>query len=80
MRPLEKFYDAYGRLIARHPFPFLIIPVIITVISTYGIQFFHSQDDIWDIYSPLNALSRSEVGEVRICLVCKPLQGEYRDP
>ncbi|KAK0394895.1 hypothetical protein QR680_000996 [Steinernema hermaphroditum] len=60
MRPLEKFYDAYGRLLARHPFPFLIIPVIITVVSSYGIQYFHSQDDIWDIYSPLNALSRTE--------------------
>uniref|UniRef100_A0A1I8AC02 SSD domain-containing protein n=1 Tax=Steinernema glaseri TaxID=37863 RepID=A0A1I8AC02_9BILA len=37
-----------------------IVPVIITAISSYGIQFFHSQDDIWDIYSPLNALSRRE--------------------
>ncbi|KJH50644.1 patched family protein [Dictyocaulus viviparus] len=60
MRPLERFFYVYGDVVARHPWPFIIIPTILTIISTYGMFSFHSQDDIWDIYAPLNAISRIE--------------------
>ncbi|KHN84295.1 Patched domain-containing protein 3 [Toxocara canis] len=60
MRPLERIFNAYGRLLARHPLPFLVIPLITTLTSTMGLFSFHSQDDIWDIYSPLNGMSRVE--------------------
>lgn len=36
------------------------MPCVITLFSTLGILNFHSQDDIWDIYAPRNALSRQE--------------------
>ncbi|CAD5213392.1 unnamed protein product [Bursaphelenchus xylophilus] len=60
MRRLESAFFWYGRLVARHPIPFLIFPIITTLISCVGLFNFSSQDDIWDIYSPLNALSRIE--------------------
>ncbi|CAD5209684.1 unnamed protein product [Bursaphelenchus okinawaensis] len=60
MRRLEAAFDWYGRLIARHPLPFLVFPILTTLISCVGLFNFHSQDDIWDIYAPLNALSRVE--------------------
>jgi hypothetical protein len=30
------------------------------LVSCVGLLNFHSQDDIWDIYAPINALSRVE--------------------
>ncbi|CAI4232761.1 unnamed protein product [Auanema sp. JU1783] len=60
MRPLERFFHGYGKLVARHPWPFIIVPVILTIISSYGYKYFHSQDDIWDIYAPTNGRSRVE--------------------
>ncbi|KAE9549531.1 hypothetical protein FO519_007249 [Halicephalobus sp. NKZ332] len=60
MRPLERFFDAYGRYVAQKPIPFIIIPLLFTLLSTFGFFKFHAQNDIWDIYSPLNAISRTE--------------------
>ncbi|KAK5967254.1 Sterol-sensing domain and Patched family-containing protein, partial [Trichostrongylus colubriformis] len=60
MRPLERFFYAYGDFLARHPWPFVIIPTLLTIISSYGMLSFHSQDDIWDMYAPLDGLSRLE--------------------
>uniref|UniRef100_A0A7E4VLW0 SSD domain-containing protein n=1 Tax=Panagrellus redivivus TaxID=6233 RepID=A0A7E4VLW0_PANRE len=60
MRPLEKFFDAYGRYIAKNPWPFIIVPTIITLISAVGLTKFQAQNNIWDIYAPLNAKSRIE--------------------
>ncbi|KAH7720807.1 Patched family protein [Aphelenchoides avenae] len=60
MRRLERAFDRYGRFVARHPLPFLIVPCVVTLVSTVGFLNFHSQDDIWDIYAPLNAKSRIE--------------------
>ncbi|VDO40231.1 unnamed protein product [Haemonchus placei] len=37
-----------------------IVPVLLTIISSYGMLSFHSQDDIWDMYAPLDGLSRLE--------------------
>ncbi|PIO76892.1 patched family protein [Teladorsagia circumcincta] len=60
MRPLERFFYAYGDFLARHPWPFVIVPALLTIISSYGMLSFHSQDDIWDMYAPLDGLSRLE--------------------
>ncbi|CAJ0605858.1 unnamed protein product [Cylicocyclus nassatus] len=60
MRPLERLFYTYGDFLARHPWPFIIVPTLLTIISSYGMVFFHSQDDIWDIYAPLDGLSRVE--------------------
>ncbi|CAD6195562.1 unnamed protein product [Caenorhabditis auriculariae] len=60
MRALERFFDSYGRLVFRQPFFFILVPSLLTIVSTYGFWSFHSQDDIWDIYAPLNGLSRVE--------------------
>uniref|UniRef100_A0A0R3S0D2 SSD domain-containing protein n=1 Tax=Elaeophora elaphi TaxID=1147741 RepID=A0A0R3S0D2_9BILA len=60
MRFLESIYQHYGRYVAKHPLPFLISPVIITLLATAGLPRFHIDNDIWNIYSPINGLSRAE--------------------
>ncbi|MFH4982116.1 hypothetical protein AB6A40_008825 [Gnathostoma spinigerum] len=60
MRPLERVFYNYGKFVTRHPLPFLLLPVLITLGSFPGLLYFHSEDDIWDIYSPLNGISRKE--------------------
>lgn len=37
-----------------------IAPCLLTLLSLVGVRNFHSEDDIWDLYAPLNALSRTE--------------------
>ncbi|CAB3404091.1 unnamed protein product [Caenorhabditis bovis] len=65
MRKLERFFDEYGKFVARHPLYFILIPSLLTIASTYGFLNFHSQDDIWDIYAPTNGLSRVEESELK---------------
>uniref|UniRef100_A0A0N4ZB75 SSD domain-containing protein n=1 Tax=Parastrongyloides trichosuri TaxID=131310 RepID=A0A0N4ZB75_PARTI len=60
MRPLEKIFYKYGLFISKYPAWFLIIPLIFTALTSIGFLKFHTQDDIWDIYAPINALSRVE--------------------
>ncbi|KAK6104359.1 Patched family protein [Brugia pahangi] len=60
MRFLEGIYRRYGHFVAIHPIPFLLLPVLTTFFSTVGLFRFHIDDDIWNIYSPINGLSRAE--------------------
>ncbi|CAG9534964.1 unnamed protein product [Cercopithifilaria johnstoni] len=60
MRLLESVYDCYGRYVAKHPKPFLLLPIIITLFASIGLPRFHINNDIWNIYSPRNGLSRVE--------------------
>ncbi|CAB61102.1 SSD domain-containing protein [Caenorhabditis elegans] len=65
MRKLERFFDWYGQFVARKPFFFILIPSLLTILSTYGFLSFHTQDDIWDIYAPTNGLSRVEEAGIK---------------
>ncbi|CAI5441338.1 unnamed protein product [Caenorhabditis angaria] len=65
MGKLEQFFDSYGRFISRKPFFFILIPSVLTIISTYGFLYFHSSDDIWDIYAPTNGISRIEESSLK---------------
>ncbi|KAF1765638.1 hypothetical protein GCK72_005591 [Caenorhabditis remanei] len=65
MRKLEKFFDWYGQYVARKPFFFILVPALLTIVSTYGFLSFSTQDDIWDIYAPTNGLSRVEEAGIR---------------
>ncbi|VDN01565.1 unnamed protein product [Thelazia callipaeda] len=60
MRLLENIYRRYGCYLAKRPLPFLVIPVIITVISSFGLLRFHANDDIRHLFSPINGLTRVE--------------------
>uniref|UniRef100_A0A915PS92 Serine/threonine-protein phosphatase n=1 Tax=Setaria digitata TaxID=48799 RepID=A0A915PS92_9BILA len=60
MRFLESTYERYGRYIAKHPMPFMLLPILTTILSTAGLLRFHIDNDIWNIYSPINGLARVE--------------------
>uniref|UniRef100_A0A8R1TJB3 SSD domain-containing protein n=1 Tax=Onchocerca volvulus TaxID=6282 RepID=A0A8R1TJB3_ONCVO len=37
-----------------------VLPILTTLLSTIGLPYFHMDNDIWNIYSPINGLSRVE--------------------
>ncbi|ULU05678.1 hypothetical protein L3Y34_017962 [Caenorhabditis briggsae] len=65
MRKLERFFDGYGQYVARKPFFFILVPALLTIVSTFGFLSFSTQDDIWDIYAPTNGLSRVEEAGIK---------------
>uniref|UniRef100_A0A914VWU1 SSD domain-containing protein n=1 Tax=Plectus sambesii TaxID=2011161 RepID=A0A914VWU1_9BILA len=64
MRLIERFFDRLGRSIALHPWPYIILPVIITFFCSFGLLRVRFEDDIWDIYSPLDSISRAEEKDI----------------
>ncbi|GMS83843.1 hypothetical protein PENTCL1PPCAC_6018, partial [Pristionchus entomophagus] len=69
MRLLERWFDAYGRYLARNPWPFIVsfssgpsrdndyLHLRIPLLPLTGFFLF---DDIWDIYAPIDGQSRVE--------------------
>ncbi|PAV87761.1 hypothetical protein WR25_03793 [Diploscapter pachys] len=65
MRHLERFFYSYGQWVGSRPWPFTVLPLLLTIISGYGFLYFRSDDDIWDLYAPSNGISRVEENALR---------------
>ena len=65
MRHLERFFYSYGQWVGSQPWPFTVLPLLLTIISGCGFVYFHSDDDIWDLYAPSNGVSRVEENALR---------------
>lgn len=57
---LAKLFYRYGLFIARHPLPFIILPILITTTLMFGVLNLHISDDLRFLYSPEHSLSRFE--------------------
>ncbi|KAI3415397.1 hypothetical protein GPALN_005004 [Globodera pallida] len=57
---LARLFFRYGFFIAKHPHPFIVFPVIVTLLLMLGIFNLHVEDDLRFLYSPENSLSRFE--------------------
>uniref|UniRef100_A0A183BPS8 SSD domain-containing protein n=1 Tax=Globodera pallida TaxID=36090 RepID=A0A183BPS8_GLOPA len=57
---LARLFFRYGFFIAKHPHPFIVLPVIVTLLLMLGIFNLHVEDDLRFLYSPENSLSRFE--------------------
>uniref|UniRef100_A0A0N4Z0W9 SSD domain-containing protein n=1 Tax=Parastrongyloides trichosuri TaxID=131310 RepID=A0A0N4Z0W9_PARTI len=53
------FYK-YGEIISRHPKPFIICPLLLTLFLSFGCLYVETQDDLRFLYSPEDSLSRFE--------------------
>ena len=53
-------FDHYGRFVARHPLPFIIIPVILTFICTGGFYFMTRLTDIEYLFTPETSTARND--------------------
>ncbi len=59
-RPLCKGFSIYGRKVARHPIPFVIIPVIVAVISCGGFAFMKRETDVEYLFTPEKSNARTD--------------------
>uniref|UniRef100_A0A915LKQ0 SSD domain-containing protein n=1 Tax=Meloidogyne javanica TaxID=6303 RepID=A0A915LKQ0_MELJA len=57
---LAKLFFRYGFFIAKHPRPFIIIPVLVTLLLMFGILNLRIEDDLRLLYSPEHSMSRLE--------------------
>lgn len=64
MKPSNSFvgdcFDKLGQYIGLHPYPFLVVPALLTVVLATGVLFAHTMDDPRLLYAPTNAASRLE--------------------
>ena len=64
-KPMRKAFDAYGRLIARHPLWFLIGPLLLTAVLGSGFYNFESEYNIERLFTPEGARSKDERSIIR---------------
>uniref|UniRef100_A0A0K0FIK4 SSD domain-containing protein n=1 Tax=Strongyloides venezuelensis TaxID=75913 RepID=A0A0K0FIK4_STRVS len=57
---LATTFYRYGEIISNNPKPFIICPLMLTVVLSFGCLFIQTQDDLRFLYSPENSLSRFE--------------------
>ncbi|KAL3105599.1 hypothetical protein niasHT_021702 [Heterodera trifolii] len=57
---LARWFFRYGFFIAKHPHPFVVLPVLVTLLLMLGIINLHVEDDLRFLYSPEHSLSRFE--------------------
>ena len=59
-RSLARLFDRYGRFVGRHPLPFLLISILITVALAIGIITLETTSDAEYLYAPYNGRSKDE--------------------
>ncbi len=59
-RPLCRLFSIYGRKVARHPIPFVIIPVIVAAISCGGFAFMTRETDSVYLFTPEKSNARTD--------------------
>ncbi|XP_033108335.1 patched domain-containing protein 3-like [Anneissia japonica] len=59
-KPLASVYGRYGKFVARHPIPFLIFPVLITIILGIGMIYLDKTTDIEELFTPRNGEAKDE--------------------
>ncbi|CEF65979.1 Sterol-sensing domain and Patched family-containing protein [Strongyloides ratti] len=59
-KPLAIFFHNYGVLVAKYPYPFILIPIIITSIMSIGIFHLNTISDAIYLFTPSDAPSKME--------------------
>ncbi len=59
-RPLCRLFSKYGRKVAQHPIPFVVLPVIVAAISCGGFAFMTRETDVEYLFSPENSKARTD--------------------
>lgn len=57
---LERLFYKYGKLVGRHPLPFIIGPVLLTLVLSFGLLNFVRIDDAEELYTPTNGPAKEE--------------------
>ncbi|XP_033628394.1 patched domain-containing protein 3-like isoform X1 [Asterias rubens] len=59
-RAMRLAFFNYGGFIARHPYPFLICPLLLTAILGPGLIFLTEEQDVEDLYTPVNGQGKTD--------------------
>ncbi|KAI6217302.1 SSD domain-containing protein [Aphelenchoides besseyi] len=59
-RPLSQLFRRYGIYVTKHPAPFLVVPVLFTLIMSMGVLYLDSIIDPIYLFTPSNAPSKME--------------------
>ncbi|KAI6233026.1 SSD domain-containing protein [Aphelenchoides fujianensis] len=59
-RPLSAFFHRYGVYVTRRPVPFVVVPVLFTLIMSMGVLYLESVIDPIYLFTPSNAPSKME--------------------
>lgn len=59
-RPLSRLFYRYGRFVALHPLPFIVIPLLTTAACAIGFLHLHPITDAVYLFTPTNAPSKRE--------------------
>ncbi|KFD52451.1 patched family protein [Trichuris suis] len=59
-RRLSQFFDVYSRFVSRHPWPFIVFPLLLNIALSVGLLYMHEITDATYLYTPTQALSKFE--------------------
>ena len=59
-RPLRTLFSRLGKYIGRHPYPFLIIPLVISACLSLGLKYFEIETDTEYLVTPKNGPAKHE--------------------
>ena len=60
VQPLRGYFERHGRYVAKHPYPFFIIPLIVTGCLSYGLWHLEIIEDVERLFAPRNGVSKLE--------------------
>lgn len=59
-KPLSKFFEVYARYVSRHPWPFILFPILISGGLSIGFLHRNEKNDAIYLYTPLGSPSKYE--------------------
>lgn len=57
---MRRVFEKYGMYVARHPYPFFLIPLILSACFGYGLKFFTLENDTEYLVTPKNGIAKME--------------------
>lgn len=59
-RPLSLLFYRYGRFVSKYPWPFICLPLLLTIAASTGFLYMNSITDAIYLFTPTNARSKME--------------------
>ena len=57
---MERMFEWYGGFVARHPWPFIVGPLLLTALSLVGLLRFRMEHNVWSLYLPTDYYGYTE--------------------
>ena len=64
-RPIRRYFKKHGQYVAKHPYPFFIIPLLLSACLGFGLRYFELETDTEYLVTPKNGPAKAEREVVR---------------